>query len=325
MSDGLDISSVTFLLVLALVCSILIGPRSGDIFDFGSGLRGGETRAVDIVLHARLPRTVLGAIVGAALGVAGLLMQIMTRNPLASAQTFGVSAGASAAMVGAMIFTPAISALGVFPAVVGACIGGILVWSLGFRLGTGVASFALVGISVHLLFSSLVEGMAVLHDASVDIVFWLAGSISGAQWNDVVTALPWVGLAILIAIASARSLRVFGLGREAATALGLNYLKMSAHVGALVIVLAGTAVAVAGPIGFIGLLVPHLVRPDPHSPSRSSIVAVALGGAMILTAADVLGRLIYPASDMPAGVVTALVGAPVYLFLAAKRGNSGCP
>lgn len=273
-----------------------------------------------VVFNVRLPRTLLGILVGAALAVAGSLMQALTRNPLASPQTFGVTAGASVAMVATIVYSPWSDHLGAVPAFVGAVAGGTVVWLLAARGGLGVAPLALAGMSVHLLLTALVQGMAVLNDAAVDIVFWLAGSVSGAQWPQVALAAPLVAAGVAAAFLMRRQLTILGLGRDTATTVGQHYLLVSATVGGLVILLAGTAVAVSGPIGFVGLIVPHIVRLTIGQQERWTIPLCALGGAALVTSADVIGRLLFFPSEFPAGIITALVGAPLFLLLV-RRGR----
>lgn len=306
---------LTFILILGIVGSLGIGASSPHPLA-GLALFGQFDAATwATVNHVRLPRTILGILVGAALAAAGSLMQSLTRNPLASPQTFGVTSGASAAMVAAIVYVPSSLTFGVIPAFLGALLGGAVVWLLAARGSLGLAPLALAGMSVHLLLTALVQGMAVLNDASVDIVFWLAGSLSGAQWADVALAAPLVVSGLIVAVMSHRQVAILALGPERATSLGQRHSLVSAGVGALVILLAGTAVAVAGPIGFVGLIVPHLVRLLAGYQERGAIVLCALGGAAMLTTADVAGRLVFFPSEFPAGIVTAMVGAPLFLIL----------
>ncbi|MFC6355476.1 FecCD family ABC transporter permease [Luethyella okanaganae] len=302
-------------LLAGVVGSVGIGSSAADPLSSLAGLARLDDATILTIANVRLPRTVLGIAVGAALAVAGSLMQSLTRNPLASPQTFGVTAGASVAMVATIVYTPWTSTLGAFPALLGGVLGGVLVWSLASRGSLGLAALALAGMSVHLLLTALVQGMAVLNDASVDIVFWLAGSISGAQWNDVTLATPLIGLGVATAAVMGRQLSILALGPETATTFGQNYGLVSALVGALVVLLAGAAVAVSGPIGFVGLIVPHLIRLAAGHQERWSIPLCALSGATMVTTADVLGRVLFFPSEFPAGIVTALVGTPLFLVL----------
>lgn len=309
-------------LAVAAVGSIGMGPSSADPFAALADLVRLDDATLVTITNVRLPRMLLGVIVGAALAVAGSLMQTITRNPLASPQTFGVTAGASVAMVAVIVYSPWSGSIGVLPAFVGALGGGAIVWLLAARGGVGVAPLALAGMSVHLLLTALVQGMAVLNDASVDIVFWMAGSISGAQWKDVVLAAPLIGAGLVAAIASRRQLAIVGLGAETATSFGQRYALVSALVGGLVILLAGTAVAVSGPIGFVGLIVPHVVRLAVGYSERWTLPLCALAGAAMLTTADVSGRIVFFPSEFPAGIVTALVGAPIFLVLVRRSRSS---
>lgn len=294
-------------LLLAVAASLLVGagPTTGDA-----------------VLYSRLPRAVLAVMIGAALAVAGAIMQLLTRNPLASPQTLGVNACAALAMVITTVSGPLPGLGGPVPAFLGAALGGLLALSIGARgfgrSARGPLPLALAGMTIHLLCTALVEAVTVLNDAAVDVVFWLNGALSGAQWADVRTAGAGIVMGLVLAWGGSRSFQVAALGREGATALGRNHSAIVVVGGLTVVLLAGSAVAVAGPIGFVGLVVPHLVKLLVGHRPHGSLPLCAIGGAVLLVLADTAARLLRFPAETPVGVLTALLGAPLFLVLARR-------
>lgn len=274
-----------------------------------------------IVTTLRLPRALLAVIIGASLGVAGATMQAMTGNPLASPQTFGVNAGASLAVVAALVLLPSLPVPFLAPfAFVGAVLGGFAVYYMAASGGMTPVKLALAGTAVHLFLSSITEGFILFHQHSTDqVLFWLAGSLDGADWTDVQRVLPWAAGGLILAFFMARSIGIMRMGEDVAKNLGQNVARVRMICGLIVIVLAGSAVAVAGPIGFIGLMVPHLIRFLLGMESRMYLPMTALLGALLLVYADVLSRFIAYPYESPVGIVTALIGAPFFLYLVSKE------
>lgn len=306
-------------LLAAVLLSLLVG--AGDVGP-GSALRALLTGdlgspAGEALLFVRLPRAVLGVLVGAALAVAGAVMQLVTRNPLASPQTLGVNGCAALAMVASIVVATPWD-LGPVPAFAGAAVGGAVVLLLSAGGTRGPVVLALAGLALHLLATALVQAFTVLNDAAVDVVFWLNGSLAGAQWGEVRTALPFVVVGLAGVLAATGRLQALSLGPEVVTSLGQSYALTSAGAIGLVTVLAGTCVAVAGPIGFVGLIVPHIVRALVGRSPRWELALCALAGAALLVGADTGARLVRWPAETPVGVLTALVGAPVYLLLARR-------
>lgn len=309
--------------VALLVVSALISPFLGagviTAIDLAQAFaaRDWDSPAGALALHVRLPRIVLAALIGAALGVAGNLMQLLTRNPLASPQTLGINGCAALAMVLAIVVDVPWDA-GVLPAFIGAALGGAFIAFLSVGLARGTIVLALAGLALHLLSTALIEAVTVLNDAAVDVVFWLNGSLAGAQWSDVRIAAPGILLGIVLTLVFTRQVQALALGREVVLSLGQNYAATTAGVIALVVVLAGSCVAVAGPIGFIGLMIPHVVRAVIGKNLRWELPLCAIGGACLLLLADAAARVVLWPSETPVGILTALVGAPVFLLLARR-------
>ncbi|ACB60869.1 transport system permease protein [Exiguobacterium sibiricum 255-15] len=276
-----------------------------------------------VLTTLRLPRLVLGLILGANLAVAGALMQAVTRNPLASPQVFGVNAGASLFVILALLLFPALGTANlVYFAFFGAMIGGLLVFSFASVRGMTSLKLALVGMAIHLLLTSLTKGLILFNDRITNVLYWLSGSISDSGWLEVRLIVPWSIIGLILAFSLAKSLAIFQLGQDVAVGLGQNITRIRMLAAVAVVLLAGVTVAVAGAIGFIGLMVPHIVRRLVGEDYRYVLPVSALCGGLLLTSADVLARFIAYPYESPVGIVTALLGAPFFLYLA-KRQTKG--
>ena len=300
--------------------SLLIGPAGVAPGPSLRALVTGDNPALALVMREiRLPRAVLGALIGAGLGLSGAALQGYLRNPLAEPGLLGIS-GAAALGAVAALYTGLSAA---FPlalplaALTGAFAATLLLQALAGLAG-GALTLILAGIAISSLagaLTSLALNLSPNPFAASEIVFWLLGSLADRSWTHVAVAAPFniAGSALLLTLA--RDLEALTLGEDAARSLGVSL----AHTRALAVIgtaaAVGAGVAVAGAVGFVGLVVPHLLRPlVGHSPARL-LPAAALGGAATLLAADVATRLIAPERDLKLGVLTALVGAPFFLWL----------
>lgn len=287
------------------------------IREWSSGNLSKETLVLKTL---RLPRLLLGLLLGANLAVAGALMQAVTRNPLASPQVFGVNAGASLFVVLALLLFPALGTANlVYFAFFGAMIGGLLVFSFASVRGMTSLKLALVGMAIHLLLTSLTKGLILFNDRITNVLYWLSGSISDSGWIEVRLILPWSIIGLILAFSLAKSLAIFQLGQDVAVGLGQNITRIRMLAAVAVVLLAGVTVAVAGAIGFIGLMVPHIVRRLVGEDYRYVLPISALCGGLLLTYADVLARFIAYPYESPVGIVTALLGAPFFLYLAKRQ------
>ncbi|MBZ5750095.1 FecCD family ABC transporter permease [Metabacillus rhizolycopersici] len=311
------------LLILGIIISITVGTADIDLsMVFKSFFEVNLSKEQLIIQTLRLPRSIIGALVGANLAVAGALMQAITRNSLASPQVFGVNAGASFFIVTAFAFFPTLSSPSlVFSAFIGAAVGGITVYSFASGGGMTHVKLALAGIAVHFLLSSLTQGIIIFNEQAKDVLYWLVGSINGKSWTHVTIILPWSLSGLLIALLFSRSISILVLGESTAQGLGQRVDRIRILAGILVIILAGSSVAVAGPVGFIGLIVPHIVRKLVGGDYRRIIPFSALFGALLLVYADILARFIAYPFESPVGIVTAIIGAPFFLYLA-RRGRN---
>ncbi|MDI4649700.1 iron ABC transporter permease [Cohnella sp. F6_2S_P_1] len=315
------------LLILCLMMSLKIGPAAigwRTIFD-AVFKPGGASKEELYIRTLRLPRTVVSALVGAQLALAGLLTQLATKNPLASPHVFGINAGASLAVVSGLLFLPAaglLSSVGL--AFTGAVLGALVIW---FLAGSGpklYVTLALAGISVHFLFASLTEGAMILASYSTEsMISWLVGSVNHASWQDVRLLAPLLGGGLALLLCLLPALRLLELDDEVAVGLGSRLYAIRALSMLLVVLFAGSAVAICGPIGFVCLIVPHIARALLGRGSSLNVVVpfTALLGSVLLLAADVLSRWIAFPFESPVGIVTALVGAPAFLYLARRQGG----
>ncbi|MFZ3579606.1 FecCD family ABC transporter permease [Virgibacillus sp. DJP39] len=319
-------TAVFLLLILGILTSLRIGAVSTDFgLIFQSFFSNEQTKEFLIIQNLRLPRTLIAVIIGASLAIAGAIMQAITLNPLASPQIFGVNAGASLVVVLSLVFLPSISPSSlVYFAFLGAILGGSIVYSMASSsTGTSPVKLALAGITVHLFLSAIIEGIVLFHeDSTQSVLFWLAWAIDGATWNEVQLIWPWATAGIIISVILARQLTILGLGDDMAKGLGQNVVVIRLFFSMLVVVLAGASVSVAGPIGFIGLIIPHIARKLIGIDYSLIIPFSGLLGALLLVTADVLSRFIAFPSESPVGIVTALIGAPYFLYLARKGGKA---
>ncbi|WP_241095512.1 MULTISPECIES: iron ABC transporter permease [unclassified Leucobacter] len=310
-------------LAAAVVASVLIGARGVGLADLGGALLGQTDTIGEAAIAQRLPRTALAMLVGAALATAGVGLQAVTRNPLADPGILGITSGAALAVV---ITITVIGARGPAATTVAAIIGAAAAAGLLYALstvGVGGASplkIVLAGAAISAMCVSVTSALILPRpDAMEAFRFWQVGGVGGARWGTVGWILPVIVLGVLAAFASTRAMNALALGDELAAGLGerLGGARFAITAGA--IVLAGTATAVAGPIGFVGLIVPHLCRLVVGPDHRVLVPLSALVGAALLVGADVLGRVMLPPSEIEAGIITAIIGAPVLIWIVRRR------
>jgi len=286
-----------------------------------------EGRVQDIVLGMRLPRLVIGILAGGALAVAGVILQTLTNNPLASVSTLGINAGAFFAVIVSMVFFPSI--LGQYSFLVslaGAVLSTILVLILAGKELNPVR-VALTGLIISLLFSSVTGALQLLFENETGGLFlWGAGSLIQLDWSGVQFASPFIIVTVIAAILMGKSLDTLSLGEDIASSLGQPILKVKIVTWTFAIMLASVTVSVVGVIGFIGLIAPHIVRLIGIKGHQALIIHSFLWGSVILISADVIARWIQPGQEVPVGAMTALIGGPWLMFLAyrtAKKQNRG--
>ncbi|WP_342356102.1 iron ABC transporter permease [Marinomonas primoryensis] len=278
-----------------------------------------------IIRTTRLSRALVACLVGAALAVSGVLMQALTRNPLASPSIFGVNAGAVFSIV---LFSTlfSVTSLNTFLwlAFLGASVAGALVYGLGSSGKDGLSPVRIVlsGAAISALFMAFTQGILVMGQEGLDgVLFWVAGSVSGRDLALVVPLVPYFVVGITFAMLAAPHINILLSGDDIAKGLGQNTLLIKVVLSILVIGLAGGAVALGGNIGFIGLMVPHMVRSLIGYDHKWLIPLSALWGATLLLCADLISRFIIMPEEVPIGVTTAILGAPFFIYLARKGGK----
>ena len=313
----------TLCIAICILLSLAFGARSISFREVLDALFQSEYATFNAaVVRERIPRTVFGILAGASLGVSGALMQAVTRNPIADPGILGVNTGASLFVVAGIAFFGISSASQyIWFALAGAAVAAIFVYGIG-SLGSGGATpikLALAGAATSAALSSLVSGILLPRtDVMNSFRFWQVGSISGATWDGIITVLPFLIVGVVVGVLSAPALNILALGDDVATGLGVKT-GVVRLVGAFAgVLLCGATTALSGPIGFVGLMIPHTMRLLCGPNLRYIIPMSAVGGAVLLTLADVAGRVIGRPSELEAGIITAFLGAPILIFIAVR-------
>ena len=312
---------VVALLALAAVAaaSVAFGVRTVGWPDVVQGLTGQGSTIASAAVEKRVPRTVLAMLVGASLALAGAVMQGVTRNPLADPGILGVSTGSSlAVVVGIAFFGLASPASYIWVAIGGAAVAAVFVYAIG-SMGRGGATplkLALAGAASSAAFSAMISAVLL---PRVDVLdqfrFWQIGGVGGADFGRTGQVVPFLVVGLVLVLVSARGLDSLALGDDVAAGLGQHVARTRIVAAAGGVLLAGAATAVAGPIGFVGLAVPHLCRLLVGVDHRWLLPSCAVVGAVLLTGADVLGRVVARPAEVDVGIVTALLGAPVFIWI----------
>ncbi|WP_318507583.1 iron ABC transporter permease [Bacillus sp. T3] len=319
---------VVLSLLLLLVCSSVVYGYTDTSWkvalDSFTSFNGSNEHL--ILQTVRLPRAFIAAAVGASLAISGVLLQTLTKNPLASSEFFGVNAGAGLAVVIAVaIYHSSNLQLFTWVSFFGAAVAAICVFAVGSvgREGLTPMKLTLAGAALTAMFASLTQGLLVINEAALEqVLFWLSGSVAGRKLENLMSVLPYLSFGWVIALIISGKLNVFAMGEDVAKGLGLNtgFIKVIAVI--IVILLSGGAVAVAGQIAFIGIVIPHVTRAIVGTDHRWLIPYSALLGGILLIAADIAARYIVMPEEMPVGVMTAIIGTPFFIYLA-RRGFNG--
>ncbi|WP_367718502.1 iron ABC transporter permease [Nitratireductor sp. GISD-1A_MAKvit] len=318
----LSISLAALAFVLFAV-SLLVGPADLGVENSISGLFAGGGEAATIIMREiRLPRALLGLAIGISLGLSGAVLQGFLRNPLAEPGVIGVSSMAALGAVVVFYSGLAGSSLYALPAgaLLGALLAVLILLAIAARQGSTL-TLILAGVALSSLaaaLTSLVLNLSPNPFAAYEIIFWLLGSLKDRSMDHVALALPLMAAGWLLIALSARAIDALSLGEEAASSLGIHMGRARFLIVAGVALSVGAATAVAGTIGFIGLVVPHLIRPLTSRMPSSLLLPAGLGGAALLLAADIAARIVLPAGELNVGVLTALIGAPFFLWLVVR-------
>ncbi|QIQ33777.1 iron ABC transporter permease [Parageobacillus toebii NBRC 107807] len=275
-----------------------------------------------IIRDLRLPRSLADVLVGASFAVAGAIMQGMTRNPLADAGLLGLNAGSTLMVAICFAFFPGLSYQSlIIWSFFGAAAAAGMVYGVSALSRGGVTPIRLVlaGAAVSALFTSLSEGIAIHFQLSQELAFWYAGGVAGVKWSQLKLLAPWIVAALVAALLLSRSITILSFGEEVATGLGQKTKIVKLMGAMIVLVLAGGAVSAVGPIGFVGLIVPHLARFFVGVDYRLVIPCSAVLGSLLMLWADIGARMIHPPYETPIGVLFALIGVPFFLYVSRKR------
>lgn len=311
--------------MLAFVCLLSLALGSSQTTGIGDALgavfgRGGDTAAI---VDARIDRTIVAVLVGAAVALSGAALQGLTRNPLADPGILGVNAGASLSVVAGLtagIAGSQLSFIGL--AMLGGATAAVVVYAIASagRGGAAPITLALTGAAVTAGCTSITAAMLMRDQGALDVYrFWQVGSVGGRDPGNLPITLPFLAIGALVVLLSARTLNTLALGDDLASSLGQRVLLVRLVVAIGAVMLATTATSIAGPIAFVGLVVPHLVRMVVGPDHARLLPLSAVLGAAMLTLADVIGRVIAPPGEVSAGILTALVGVPALIVLLRRK------
>jgi iron complex transport system permease protein len=320
----LGLSVASLILIISLIYSITLGARDIPLSTILESFTTFDNSFDHLVVQTvRLPRSLMAVAVGAALAVSGALLQGLTRNPLAETGTLGIEAGGALAVVMTLfLFGSSSPSLYTAVAFLGAALAAVSVYGLG-SLGRGGATplnLTVAGAALTALISSLTTAILIVSQRTLEEMrFWLAGSLAGRDFDLFLQVLPFLGSGLLLAFLLGRQITALSLGEDVAQSLGQRTAWIKGLTATSVVLLAGSSVAIAGPVGFIGLIVPHMVRFFIKTDYRWILPYSAVFGAILLLISDIAARVLFKPQELPVGIMTALVGAPVFVSLAKTK------
>lgn len=311
------ILSFTGFTIFAMVASLTLGSVDISFSTIVHTLLGNvQTTDEMVIWNIRFPRNIVGALVGANLAVSGAILQAVMKNPLADPGIVGVSSGAGLAGVIMLIFMPEASILLTPVAFVGAMLSAAAVYALAWKNGIRPTRIILAGVAVSAFLGSGISALLVFYSDKVQgALLWMVGGLSARSWPQVETLFPYTILGLVLALAGCKALTILSLGDETARGLGVPVERVRFSMTAVAALLAAGAVSVAGLIGFVGLVVPHIVRLIIGTDYKYVIPGSAILGAGVLVFCDTLGRVAFSPIEIPAGIIMAFLGAPFFLYL----------
>lgn len=303
--------------IFAMVASLTLGSVDISFSTIVHTLLGNvQTTDEMVIWNIRFPRNIVGALVGANLAVSGAILQAVMKNPLADPGIVGVSSGAGLAGVIMLIFMPEASILLTPVAFVGAMLSAAAVYALAWKNGIRLTRIILAGVAVSAFLGSGISALLVFYSDKVQgALLWMVGGLSARSWPQVETLFPYTILGLVLALAGCKALTILSLGDETARGLGVPVERVRFSMTAVAALLAAGAVSVAGLIGFVGLVVPHIVRLIIGTDYKYVIPGSAILGAGVLVFCDTLGRVAFSPIEIPAGIIMAFLGAPFFLYL----------
>ena len=315
-----------FAVAMLLLIDILIGMSHIGIKEIIDSIINYSGSKQDLIIRTvRLPRVLLCILIGASMAISGLIMQNLTRNPLASPQILGINSGATLSVVVIMVFFPL---LGYKAKILGAFLGagviGLFVHVIGTVKNLSPLKITLVGISIQLFLSSITKSIMLFNESKTsDLVFWMIGGVHHAQFTHILAILPWFIVSILLITVISNSMDTLKMGDSIAISLGEN-VKLTKIISTItVILLSSSSVAIAGPISFVGLITPHIVSKFGVRNFRGNFILCGIYGGNLLLLSDIVSKLLKYPYESPVGIVTAFIGAVFYIFLANKEMKRG--
>ena len=310
--------------------NVVFSLRAWDAFIWGMAMPDMRTESL-IVWNIRLPRVFVAMLVGMNLAVSGAIFQAVTRNELASPFILGVSSGAGLMILLTLVVFTGMAAFLPLVAAVGGAVAFLIVYVIAWKNGTSPVRLVLAGVIVGTVFSSVQTALFFFADdigVVQSAIAWTTGSLTGTDWEQVRMALPWTVVAMGLALVSSRQLNVLLLGENTASSLGMNVEKVRFALSGVAVLAAAASIAVAGIVGFVGLIVPHMVRNIVGSDYRKLVIGCVFAGPALMVAADVgarLGMSVLVGADaqIPVGIVTGLIGGPYFLYLMRRQDKTG--
>ncbi|MBB5355862.1 iron complex transport system permease protein [Anoxybacillus mongoliensis] len=312
--------SLAFIVFIAtFIGAIVVGAAETTMKDVWLAVTAPKTNEVATMIYeVRLPRGVAAVVVGAALAVAGAIMQGMTRNPLADPGLIGLTAGANAALAVMFAFFPSATYMQtVFACFVGAAFGSLLVFGIGAKQFSPFR-IVLAGAAISTFLYAVAEGIGLIYKVSKDVSMWTAGGMMGTTWHELKIVTPFICFALLFAFWQSRQLTILSMSEEVAVGLGQQLTRVKTILFFIVIVLAGASVALVGNLAFVGFMIPHLVRSFVGTDYRFILPMSAIGGATFMLFADTIARMIHAPYETPVVAVVAVMGLPFFLFIVRK-------
>lgn len=318
--------AVLLVFIMAFIVSIVYGAADISIKDVWLSLTSGsESENISIIREIRLPREVAAVLVGAALAIAGAIMQGMTRNPLADPGLLGLTAGANAALAVAIVLLPSLNYFGIMiTCFIGSAIGAAMVFGISSVKRGGFSPFKIVlaGAAISAFLQAIAEGIGIYFKVSKDVSMWTAGGLIGINWEQIQVIMPVIIGSLLLAIMLSKQLTILSLNEEVAVGLGQKTTQIKAILFVIIILLAGASVALAGNMAFIGLMVPHIVRSIVGTDYRFILPMSAFIGAILMLLADTIGRTINAPWETPVVAIISVMGLPFFLLIIRKRGRA---
>jgi iron complex transport system permease protein len=314
---------VGILLVLSVLFSVSVGSVNIPLGDILRGIMEKETGSIGIIRTIRVPRVIMGILVGANLSVAGVLLQGVMRNPLADPGITGISSGASVVVMLIMLYFPASAHMIPLYGFLGGMLACIMIYSLAWKSGITAVRIILAGVAVNAILGGISSMISILNSENLaGVLTWMNGNLGKKSWNEVRLMAVYTAVGLALAIPMAKSCNLLALGDKNAKSLGINPNLHRIMISVVAVFLAGISTSFAGVIGFVGLVVPHVARLLMGSDHKILIPFSAVLGSFVLVVADTIGRTVAAPYEIPVGVIMSVLGGPFFLYLLRKGGDS---